>query len=58
MNSDVTMGYVRVAVDHLREAPEKIGVFLVERMGGESLRAYCRPRTVRSLDPSACISVG
>lgn len=29
---DVTMGYVRVSVDHLREAAEKIAAFLVGKM--------------------------
>lgn len=30
---DVTMGYVRVSVEHLRAAAEKISAFLVEKMG-------------------------
>ncbi len=34
-NGDVTMGYVRVSVEHLREMAEKITAFLLERMGGE-----------------------
>ncbi len=32
-SGDVTMGYVRVSVDHLREAAEKISAFLVAKMG-------------------------
>jgi integrase len=31
-SGDVTVGYVRVSIDHLREAAEKIASFLLEKM--------------------------
>ena len=34
-SGDVTMGYVRVSVEHLRAAAEKIATFLVKTMTGQ-----------------------
>ena len=32
-SGDVTVGYVRVSVEHLRESAEKITAFLLAKMG-------------------------
>ncbi len=42
-NGDVTMGYIRVSVEHLREATEKIAGFLLEKMAApEGTIAPCK----------------
>ena len=37
-SNDVTWGYVRVSVEHLRAATERISAFLLEKMGAPALR--------------------
>ncbi len=47
-NGDVTMGYVRVSVEHLREAAEKVSAFQLGEDGLVTLGLFSRPSTIAS----------